>query len=344
MSHRSPLLYSPDVESVPPDEVEEIHQVVQALRHLLKRDEGTSGERRRDVHVKSHGCPVAELRVLPGLDPTLREGLFREETTYPAVIRFSSSSPWAQPDALPDARGVAIKVQAVSGTFLLPGVVEPSTQDFAFANHPTFVAKDVKDYLRLQQVRLQGVRLPVAAAETFTTGSWNPIDWRWREALAAAQVATQFSSSPAALTYYSMAPFRFGQYIAKFRLRPAAGVPSSQKSLFPALAARTEAFREALTKTLQSGSLTFEFQVQLWTNRDSMPIEDATIEWPEAESPYQSVAHLEIPAQRLDTSPRGLGDDLSFNPWNALVEHQPLGGINRVRRAAYETSAAWRSA
>ena len=29
---------------------------------------------------------------------------------------------------------------------------------------------------------------------------------------------------------------------------------------------------------------------------------------------------------------------MKLNPWNALVEHQPLGSINRLRKIVYEMS------
>jgi hypothetical protein len=31
--------------------------------------------------------------------------------------------------------------------------------------------------------------------------------------------------------------------------------------------------------------------------------------------------------------------NLSWNPWHALPDHQPLGGINRCRRQMYPASA-----
>ena len=50
----------------------------------------------------------------------------------------------------------------------------------------------------------------------------------------------------------------------------------------------------------------------------------------------QSTAH---PARAV------YGDDvLSFNPWNGVDAHQPLGGIMRIRRSAYERSTAFRHA
>jgi hypothetical protein len=35
---------------------------------------------------------------------------------------------------------------------------------------------------------------------------------------------------------------------------------------------------------------------------------------------------------------------MAFSPWNALAEHRPMGGINRLRRAVYLASQARRGA
>jgi hypothetical protein len=101
--------------------------------------------------------------------------------------------------------------------------------------------------------------------------------------------------------------------------------------------------RLALEETLRTQEVLFEFQVQLRTSEQSMPIEDATVEWPDSESPYRTVAHLLLPRQditSLRTQPAY--QNLAFNVWHALAAHRPLGGINRVRRGAYPVSSAWR--
>ena len=75
----------------------------------------------------------------------------------------------------------------------------------------------------------------------------------------------------------------------------------------------------------------------------ALPIEDASVEWPESESPYRTVAHVLVPRQEIESLWQQ--DDykhLSFSVWHALAAHRPLGGINRVRRRAYELSSAWR--
>ncbi|MGE0378463.1 MAG: hypothetical protein AB7Q45_23900 [Planctomycetaceae bacterium] len=104
-----------------------------------------------------------------------------------------------------------------------------------------------------------------------------------------------------------------------------------------------DALRLALEETLRTQEVLFEFQVQLRTSERTMPIEHATVEWPERESPYRTVAHLLLPRQDIAASHQEEGcKRLSFNVWNSFTAHRPLGGINRVRRFAYDISSAWR--
>ena len=109
------------------------------------------------------------------------------------------------------------------------------------------------------------------------------------------------------------------------------------------LGSQADSLRLALEESLREHEVCFEFQVQLCTSLQAMPIEDATVEWPESESPFRTVAHLVLPQQdiagyRLQNEYRAL----AFNVWHALTAHRPLGGINRVRSAVYPISAAWR--
>jgi hypothetical protein len=51
-----------------------------------------------------------------------------------------------------------------------------------------------------------------------------------------------------------------------------------------------------------------------------------------------------MPAQNAYSAPRRIYFDelLSFNPWHALAEHQPLGNVMRARRRAYAVSTKFR--
>jgi hypothetical protein len=50
------------------------------------------------------------------------------------------------------------------------------------------------------------------------------------------------------------------------------------------------------------------------------------------------VAAIEIFPQKLDSPAQWeFCQNITFNPWHSLVEHQPVGGINRARRDVMDT-------
>jgi hypothetical protein len=339
-----PLPYGDDVETIPADEADDIQRVVQALELILARSQAKSGQFRADVHVKTHGYAQGELRVLPNLPDELAQGLFERDGVYPVVVRFSNAASQAQADAIPDGRGMAIKVLGVEGEVVLADEQRGPTQDFVMINHPVFFARNVKDYLRLEQVLVQADDSSLGTLQgALTGGDWNPLHWHWREMLTVARIAGQFPAHPASNTYFSMAPIRFGKYVAKYRAKPAGDRLDSYLDLVKELGSQADAMRLALEETLRTQQVLFEFQVQLRTSERTMPIEDASVEWPESESPYRSVAHLLLPRQEIALlRQQDACKNLSFNVWHALAAHRPLGGINRVRRWAYALSSAWR--
>ena len=248
------------------------------------------------------------------------------------------------PDAIPDGRGMAIKVRAVEGEMIESGDQAEICQDFVLINHPVFFAANPKEMLRLERFLVDAEKRPIAAAnEALTGGDWNPLNWHWRELSKAAQIVAKLPAHPVSNTYFSMSPFRFGDYIVKFRLAPVDGHNQSYLTIMTRLATESDAMRLVLEETLNSEPVKFDLQVQLRTSRESMPIEDTTQEWPEDDSPYRTVAELVLQQQNIAPL---RGDvkytELSFNVWHALTAHRPLGGINRLRRHVYPVSAAWR--
>jgi catalase len=339
-----PLPYTDDVETIPVDEPEDIQQVIEAIGLLLTRSQAKTGQFRADVHVKTHGYAEGEFRVLPNLPDELAQGLFGRDGAYPAVVRFSNAASQAQFDAIPDGRGMAVKVLGVEGDLVLTDEQRGPTQDFVMINHPVFFARNVKDFLRLEQVLVQADDKPLATLQAaLTGGDRNLLNWHWREMLTVAQIAGQIPSHPASNTYFSMAPIRFGNFVAKYRAKPAGDRRESYLDLVQRFASQADAMRLALEETLKTQELLFQFQVQLRTCEQTMPVEDATVEWPERESPYRTVAHLLLPRQEIALlRQQDAYRNLSFNVWHALAVHRPLGGINRVRRRAYALSCNWR--
>jgi len=339
-----PLPYADNVETIPADEADDIERVIVALETLLARTHARSGQFRADVHVKTHGYANAEFRVLPNLPEELGQGLFRRDATYPAIIRFSNAASQIQADAVPDGRGMAIKVLGVDGDMVMMDAERGPTQDFIMINHPVFFARNVKDFLRLEQVLVQADDSALATVTAaLTGGDWNPLHWHWREVASVAQIAGKLPRQLTSNTYFSMAPIRYGRHVVKYRIKPVGDRPDAYLNLVKQLGTETDALRLILENTLQAQEILFEFQVQLRTSDRTMPVEDATIEWPERESPYRTVGHLLLPRQ--DITPLRQQTEFqntSFSVWHALTEHRPLGGINRVRRRAYALSAAWR--
>ena len=94
--------------------------------------------------------------------------------------------------------------------------------------------------------------------------------------------------------------------------------------------------------------IVFEFQVQIRTKADLLgsvakDIEDASFDWDETKYPFVTVARLTIPPQNFDTAERKKQcENLFFTPWHTLVEHRPIGGINRLKLKVYEASSAFR--
>lgn len=339
-----PILFSANSETIPPDEAADMQQAVVALRQLMQQALTASGERLRGVHAKTHGCARGSLRVLPNLPPELAHGLFAREATYDAIVRFSNAAPLPQADALPDARGLAVKVLNIPGSVLEEDAETGPAQDFVAVNHPVFFAANVKELARLEQALVEARDKPLAAMKEALVGDEsNPFRWHWRELLTAASTATHIPAHLARYTYFSMSPVRFGRHVAKYRFHPAGELSTSRLETIGRLAGERDALRLLLEETLRTESMLFEFQVQLQTSPETMPIEDASVEWPESESPYRTVGLLLLPRQEIATPElRQLGERLSFNVWHSSPEHQPLGGINRLRRVAYPASVGWR--
>lgn len=149
---------------------------------------------------------------------------------------------------------------------------------------------------------------------------------------------------PLGATFYSQTPFRCGEYVAKWSLRPISKGLTDLADAVIDVRDRPDAIREDVNRDLIETGGTWELQVQLCTDVDRMPIKDATVRWNEDESPFRTVVMLEMPPQQAWQ--RGVtdrvDDALSFNMWHALA-FQPLGGINRARDDTYRKSHEFRA-
>jgi hypothetical protein len=148
-------------------------------------------------------------------------------------------------------------------------------------------------------------------------------------------------ANPLEVQYYSNVPFLLGEGQAvQYSLKPC----SRARTPIPGRPAENY-LRDAMIRTMEVGPWTFDFMVQVQTDSFLMPIEDATVKWPEGLSPYVPVARLRLPAQRFDSAAQlAFADVLRYNPWHSLAEHKPLGNSNRARKQMYAELARLRQA
>ena len=100
---------------------------------------------------------------------------------------------------------------------------------------------------------------------------------------------------------------------------------------------------DVMVQHLSAGTACFEFMVQPQVDAVAMPVEDPAIDWDEARSPFVPVAKIQIPIQTFNSDAQGqFCDALSFDPWHSLPDHQPIGGVNRVRRYVYQRITTYR--
>jgi hypothetical protein len=150
---------------------------------------------------------------------------------------------------------------------------------------------------------------------------------------------------PLGESYYSQVPFRYGDYIAKFSLVPVSPNLTRLTGDRVDTSGRPDALREVIREEIIEQGGTWELRVQLNTDLDKMPVEDASVQWDEDASPYRTVGRITVqPQLSLGTDIAGQVEEQSFfSPWHGLAAHRPLGSVNRARRQAYEMSADFRA-
>lgn len=285
----------------------------------------------RQIHPKVNGCVKAEFIIEKNLPENLKIGLFKDEKSFPAWLRFSNGNTKPLDDNKKDIRGFAIKIMNVPGEKIPLENIENINQDFILMNTKSFVAKDVKDFYEvLQVVTMLPFKGPVVKkipfifknASIFINGAKAKIK----------------CNHPFELNYYSTVPFRFANENKAVKY---AVFPSKENNLTCVQNNNDPDFlRLKMQETLLKNEITYDFCVQFQTDAETMPVENPTVEW---NSSFQKVATIRIPIQTFDTEKqKEFGDNLSFNVWHSLPEHRPIGNFNRSRKIIYEKMSAFR--
>lgn len=298
-------------------EQELILDMAEILQSKMEKDY-EKGNTKRDAHPKTLGVMKAYFEVSSHVPDALKVGVFARPNTYKSWIRFSNAKGSIESDKKKDFRGIGIKLIGVDGE--RSSDFEQTTQDFLLMNNPTMPLGTVQ--LFHDAVYYSIVKSPVRLlGHLIFTGHGNILKELSKN--------KKNDTSPLDLNYYSTTPYRLGNTYAKYRLVPT----STTKSSLPKPLTDTY-LTDNMSKHLSKDVATFDFMVQLYKNEKETPIEDAAVEWVNA--PFIKLATIIIPQQTFDTKERlELGEQLSFSPDNALLVHEPVGGINRARKYIY---------
>jgi hypothetical protein len=342
---QAPVRYTPDVEQVKPDEGETIEQLNKTFDKILHKVAEDSGHAVRSVHAKAHGILEGVLTVDANLPPELAQGLFARAGEHPVYMRLSTNAGDILPDAVSLPRGLALKVLDVEGE-RLPGA-EGTTQNFIMVNGTVFQAPSADKFLGSLKLlagttdRAEGLKV---AASTVLRGVNKALQAVGVESTTIASLGGAPNVDPLGETYYSVTPFRYGDYIAKFSVAPVAPGLTALTGTEIDASGRPDAIRETVRAEMRGIEGVWEFRVQLCRDLERQPVEDPTVEWKEDEAPFQRVGLITTRPQDSWDAARvqAVDEEMRFSVWTGLAAHQPLGNINRARNIPYRHSAEFR--
>jgi hypothetical protein len=315
-------------EVVAADEAARHAEAARAIVAMQKRKNERFGAGRA-LHRKGLVAAEAKLIVRPGLPVEAAHGLFAQPGEYLTWVRLSNGGVDVQSDRRPDIRGFAFRVFGIKGESALGGMTDH--QDFSLINQVAFAFPTSERFFGL-----------VLAAGTGPGAlfRWLFKTFGFKGALAQIKKMGATFNKPfsgfATERFASVLPVTCGPHAVKWRLLPPAG-------LQPRAEARADWCAD-LAAHAAKGPLRYTLQMQFFVDERKTPIEDATVEWLEADSPFITVADLIVQAPSTDEAFITQVERGSFDPWQALAAHRPLGEVMRARKVVYYASQQARGA
>ncbi len=338
------LRYAPDIETPEQDEQKTIDGIIQGMTQQSEVVEKREEHAVRASHAKSSACVLGTLTVPGDLPPELAQGLFAKPGTYDVAIRFAQGPGETLGDRVSTHRGMAIKVFGVEGE-KLPGH-DAETQDFVLATGRTFPSGTASGFL--SDAKKIGAATPmpegVKSAVSSIARNFNKVLSMFNTAYAKADFFGHPFSHPIGDDYFSQAPIRYGDYVAKLGAFPASQAQDALREWQLDPHQDEDGFRHASIDYFRAHEAVFELRAQLWANAETQPIEDASIEWPSQDSQYRTVATIRIPAQHAYGPARVdyFDERMTFRPAHSLAAHRPLGSVMRARLQVYRALSAFR--
>jgi hypothetical protein len=311
-----------------------------ALKSLLMQKNAATSQHRslcRGTHA-SGVCVRAQFEIFdvaakqaPELAARLARGIFAKPGVYLAVVRFANADANINSDFKPDVRSLSFSVDLTQGGTTPVG--SSSRQDFSMQNATTLPINDSPAFL---------ATIKVLTASNPGAGLWSlPFKDKLKvvRTLALAELQARQKIRPyQQLRYWSTVPFRHGpDDIVKF-----SAIPSPDNPAHPLKKSNPKGLQDELVRHLREDDNRswFDFAVQFldigkmtyWgkTRDANFWIENASVEWSEAEAPFHTVARLTLLRNSqlsLEASEATYFDVTG----NSTPDSRPVGSINRAR-------------
>ncbi|HEY2432868.1 MAG TPA: di-heme-cytochrome C peroxidase [Vicinamibacterales bacterium] len=299
----------------------------------------------RGTHTKGV-CVRATFEVLdvaasvtdPALAARLARGLFAKPGTYQATVRFANAASTIKPDSDPDVRALSFAVE-VPAAVLGP---QPVRLDYSMNNATTFPINDAHAFAAF--MRVQGAAGGLGRLRALLSLSFTDLKGFGQTAVRGIRQQRQPLHPYQQTRYWSNVPFLHGGDEAiKYSATPSAGNAGDP------IGKGASVLRDDLLRHVNDDAeqASWDFGLQLLepltmtldgrTQEPSFWVENASVEWPEGQAPFHTVARLTLQAK--SALPQAECDAWSIDVTeHALPGDRPIGSINRARRVAEAAS------
>jgi len=316
--------------------------IAEISEKIILMQKNAAAEQHRPICRGTHAkgvCARAQFEVFGvsvgrdrALAARLAKGIYAKPGTYPAIVRFANADPKVNSDFKADVRSLSFSVEFARGGAATSGA-RILRQDYSMQNATTLPLNDAHAFL---------VAMKVLTASS-PAKAIRSLPWRDKLIFARTMMLAQLQAHQPVkphqqLRYWSTVPFRHGpEDVVKYSATPSIDNPARQLQKNNPNALQDELVRH-LNEDAKMSSFDFALQfldterMTYWGKRRDAGfwIENASVEWKEAQAPFHTVARLTLlPKSQL---PQGAGESVYFDvTGHSLPDSTPLGSINRAR-------------
>src|SRR5712672_1788300 len=317
--------------------------VIEAItERVLAMQAKAAGQQHRPLRRGTHAkgiCVQAQFEVFdvtvgrdPALAARLAKGIFAKPGVYPAIARFANSDSKVNSDFKPDVRSLSFSVDLTRHGMAVSGA-NGGRQDYSLQNATVLPINDSTAFLAIMKL---------LTASNPAAGLWSlPFKDKLRvlRTLVLAQLQAHQKIKPyQQLRYWSNVPFRHGPGdVVKY-----SAIPFTDNPARPLQKSNPKGLQDELIRHLKEDNKMSGFDVAVqFLDVDKMTywgehrdanfwIENASVEWNEAQAPFHTVARLTLlPNSQLSSEE---SDANYFDvTGNSTPDSTPLGSINRAR-------------